>query len=101
MENVYFNVYRDHMMGLPILGEINNIHKITRDMIVEFHQRMYYGETMVIVGTGNVEHQQIVDLAEQNFGKLQRNNGGVQLLNMDTPKFDPGLLYVRDEMMQT
>lgn len=37
MEHVYFNVYRDHMMGLPILGEINNIHKITREMIVEFH----------------------------------------------------------------
>lgn len=23
------------------------------------------------------------------------------MLNMDTPEFDPGLLYVRDEMMQT
>ena len=43
----------------------------------------------------------MVDLAEKNFGKLQRNNGGVQILNMDTPKFDPGLLYVKDEMMQT
>ena len=56
MENVYFNVYRNHMMGLPILGEINNIYKITRDMIVGFHKRMYYGENMMIVGTGNVEH---------------------------------------------
>ena len=37
MENVYSNVYKDHMMGLPILGEINNIHKITREMIVDFH----------------------------------------------------------------
>ena len=37
MENVYYNVYRNHMMGLPILGEIDNIHKITRDMIVEYH----------------------------------------------------------------
>ena len=44
------------MMGLPILGEINNIYKINRDMIVEFHKRMYFGENMVIVGTGNVEH---------------------------------------------
>jgi predicted Zn-dependent peptidase len=70
MENVYFNVYRDHMMGLPILGEIDNIHKISRDMIVGFHQRMYYGENMVIVATGNVEHQMVVDLSEQHFGKL-------------------------------
>ena len=43
-------------MGLPILGIIENIYKISRDMIVEFHNRMYYGENLVIVGTGNVEH---------------------------------------------
>jgi mitochondrial-processing peptidase subunit beta len=70
MENVYFNVYRDHMMGLPILGEIDNIYKITRDMIVEYHKRMYFGENMIIVGTGNVEHQMLVDLSEKHFGKL-------------------------------
>lgn len=64
MENVYFNVYRDHMMGLPILGIIENIYKISRDMIVEFHNRMYYGENLIIVGTGNIEHQQLVDLSE-------------------------------------
>ena len=76
MENVYFNVYRDHMMGLPILGVIENIHRISRDMIVDFHQRMYYGENLMVVGTGNIEHQQLVDLTEQHFGRLQRTNGG-------------------------
>ena len=25
MENVYFNIFRDHMMGQPILGDIDNI----------------------------------------------------------------------------
>lgn len=100
MENVYFNVYRDHMMGLPILGEINNIHKITREMIVGFHKRMYYGENMIIIGTGNVEHQMLVDLAEQHFGKLQRTNGGAEILNLDTPAFTPGYMYVRDDIMQ-
>jgi predicted Zn-dependent peptidase len=64
MEAVYLNTYKDHMMGLPILGEVDNIHKITREMIVEFHQRMYFGENMVIVGTGNVNHNELVDLAE-------------------------------------
>ena len=64
MENVYFNVYREHMMGLPILGEMENIHKISREMIVGFHKRMYFGENMIIVGTGNVEHQMLTDLAE-------------------------------------
>jgi predicted Zn-dependent peptidase len=56
MENVYYNVYRKHMMGLPILGEIDNIHKINRDMIVDYHQRMYFAENMIMVGTGNINH---------------------------------------------
>lgn len=100
MENVYFNVYREHMMGLPILGVIENIYKISRDMIVDFHNRMYYGENMMVVGTGNIDHDQLVDLTEQHFGRLQKTNGGIEILNMDKPKFNPGLLYVRDDQMQ-
>ena len=76
MENVYFNIWRDHQMGLPILGEINNIYQINREMIVGFHQRMYFGDNITIIGTGNVEHEMLVDLAEKHFGKLQRTNGG-------------------------
>ena len=45
------------MMGQPILGDIDNIRQITRDMVVDFHATNYYGENMVIVGTGNVPHE--------------------------------------------
>lgn len=64
MENVYFNIYREHMMGQPILGDIDNIRQITRDMIVDFHQRNYFGENIVIVGAGAISHQQLLDLVE-------------------------------------
>ncbi len=26
MENVYYNIFREHMMGMPILGDIDNIY---------------------------------------------------------------------------
>ena len=64
MENVYFNVFKDHMMGQPILGDIDNIREITRDMVTDFHQRNYFGENMVVVGAGNIDHQMLVDLVE-------------------------------------
>lgn len=64
MENVYYNIFREHMMGQPILGDIDNIYSITRDMVVDFHATNYFGENMVIVGTGNIEHQKLVDLCE-------------------------------------
>lgn len=72
MENVYYNIYREHMMGQPILGDIDNIRQINREMVVDFHATNYFGENMVIVGTGAVEHQQLVDLAEQHFGNMPR-----------------------------
>lgn len=56
MENVYYNCFRDHMMGQPILGDIDNIRQINRDMVVDFHRTNYFGENIVIVGTGKVEH---------------------------------------------
>jgi predicted Zn-dependent peptidase len=37
MENVYYNIFREHMMGQPILGDIDNIYSITRDMVIDFH----------------------------------------------------------------
>ena len=57
MENVYYNIFREHMMGQPILGDIDNIKQINRDMVVDFHRANYYGENMVIVGTGGISHQ--------------------------------------------
>jgi predicted Zn-dependent peptidase len=45
------------MMGQPILGDIDNIKQINRDMVVDFHRANYYGENMVIVGTGGISHQ--------------------------------------------
>lgn len=56
MENVYYNIYREHMMGQPILGDIDNIYEINQDMVVDFHTTNYFGENMVIVGTGNIKH---------------------------------------------
>ena len=57
MENVYFNIFREHMIGQPILGDIDNIRQINREMIVDFHRRMYFGENIVVVGSGAIEHQ--------------------------------------------
>ena len=72
MEHVYNNIYKEHMMAYPILGEIENIHAVNREMVVDFYLTNYYGENMVIVGTGEVDHEQLVDLAEKHFGSIPR-----------------------------
>ena len=98
MENVYFNVFREHMMGQPILGDIDNIRQINRDMVVDFHSTNYFGENMVIVGTGDVNHDTLVDLCEQHFSRVPRK-ASKPMLNLEKPIFNPGLLFIRDDEM--
>lgn len=61
MENVYFNIYREHMMGQPILGDLDNIKSINQDQILDYYERNYFGKNLVVVATGNVRHDEIVD----------------------------------------
>lgn len=98
MENVYFNIFREHMMGQPILGDIDNIRQINREMVVNFHQTNYFGENMVIVGTGDVNHEQLVDLVEQHFHTVPRKSSK-PVLNLEKPIFNPGLMFIRDDEM--
>lgn len=61
-------------MGLPILGKINNIYSITREMIVEYHQRNYFGENIIIIGAGDHKHEELVEYINQYFGNLPRTS---------------------------
>lgn len=67
-------------------------------MVVDFHRRNYYGENMVIVGTGALEHQQLVDLVEQHFVNMPRTSS-LPTFNQEKPIFNPGLLMIRDDEM--
>ena len=96
MENVYYNIFREHMMGQPILGDIDNIRAITRDMVVDFHKRFYFGENLVVVGTGNIDHQMLVDLTEQHFSSLPRK-AVLPLRGLEKAVYNPGLLMIRDD----
>ncbi|KAL4433526.1 hypothetical protein ABPG74_002923 [Tetrahymena malaccensis] len=81
--------YKGHQMGLPILGKISNIMKITRDMIVDYHQTNYYGENLIVIGCGDHKHEDLVDLVSKHFNKVPRKSPNpIQNLNNFTkPQF--------------
>jgi processing peptidase subunit beta len=101
LENVYFAAYRDHMMGQPILGARENICSVTRDMVTNFHQANYIGENMIIVGTGDVEHKELVDLVKHHFANCHKiSPEGLERAGLDKPIFNPGLTMQRDDEME-
>lgn len=63
------------MMGKPILGRIENMQNITREMIVDYHNKNYHGDNIYIIGVGDIpSHEAVVELVERHFGKYPKKN---------------------------
>jgi processing peptidase subunit alpha/processing peptidase subunit beta len=59
-------------MALPILGKINNMYTIDRDVVVKFHKANYFGENLIVVGCGDIKHDELCKFVLESFQKLPR-----------------------------
>jgi len=98
MENVHFNVFREHMMGQPIKGDRDQIQNLNSDSLRNFHAANYYGDNIVIVGTGDINHEAFVDQVNQHFHTLSKTVDA-KALGTEKPIYIPALLYIRDDEM--
>jgi predicted Zn-dependent peptidase len=62
-------VWPDHSLGRNILGTKESINYTDMEMIRRYYDTYYLPANMVIACAGNVQHEQLVNLAEKFFGK--------------------------------
>jgi predicted Zn-dependent peptidase len=62
-------LFGDTPLGRPILGTTNSINAITRDQIFEHYQARYTPEHLVVAAAGNLDHDTVVRLVRQAFGR--------------------------------
>lgn len=65
--------YPDQPIGRTILGTVDSVRGFNPAAIRDFMSRNYVGERMVIAAAGNVDHDQLVDIAATRFGNLKAN----------------------------
>lgn len=54
----------------------------------------------MVVGTGNVNHSELVDLAEEHLADIQKSpNEETPIPNAERPIYSPALLFIRDDEM--
>jgi predicted Zn-dependent peptidase len=61
LENVHYNVYREHMIGQPTKGDRDNTHNISADHLRNYHTSNFFGDNIVVVGVGNINHEEFVN----------------------------------------
>ncbi|KAE9389734.1 mitochondrial processing peptidase beta subunit [Gymnopus androsaceus JB14] len=109
MEEVVFDhlhaiAFQGQPLGRTILGPKKNILSIQRDDLASYIKTNYTADRMVLVGTGGVDHQSLVKLAEQHFSSLPVSPNPLPLGRLSSerkPTFVGSEVRVRDDEMPT
>ncbi|MCA1622888.1 MAG: insulinase family protein [Acidobacteria bacterium] len=60
-------LFPNHPLGLSIAGTPKTVKTFNREVTRNFHEENFSPQNLIIVAAGNIEHQQIVELAEKSF----------------------------------
>ena len=65
-EKGIYNSFIKHPIKIPVIGDIKNIRKITKEDLSTCYNTFYNPGNMFIVVTGNVEPNEVVEIIKQN-----------------------------------
>ena len=89
--------WRDHPLGLPILGTKDRIEAFRRSDLLRFFQTRYRGNRLVISAAGNCKHDKLVSLVRRCFGPLA---GSSRCEATEAPVASPGRAVLRKDLEQ-
>jgi len=58
----------------PTIGTPDSIDKLTRRQVLEFSQKYYTPDNLVVGVVGNLEHEQVVEVIAKHFGGITRKS---------------------------
>ncbi|KAH9823757.1 Mitochondrial-processing peptidase subunit beta [Teratosphaeria destructans] len=77
-DHLHATAFQNQPLGRTILGPKENIQSINRNDLESYIKTNYTADRMVLVGSGGVPHEQLVQLAEKYFGNLPHYNPDAQ-----------------------
>ncbi len=67
-------VWKDHPLGYMISGTKKVVRKVTREQILEFMDKYYVGENMIISVAGHFNEAEVLKLLEEKFGVIKSSS---------------------------
>ncbi len=71
-DHLQSEIFKDQPLGWPILGEEATVNAFDRDMLKSYMASQYRLEGMTLIASGAVRHDEILRLAEEKCGGLNR-----------------------------
>lgn len=71
LENLLVSGYQGTPLGRPLAGTVDNINSFTKQDLENFIGGNYKGSRIVLAAAGDVDHAELVNLANKNLGKVE------------------------------
>ena len=69
-ERLSIELFKNHPLGLPILGSPASVHAIQKEDLVRYHADCYTGDRLIVSIAGNVDHSRCVEILEEQLAGL-------------------------------
>lgn len=73
-EAYFAEAYANNSLGWPILGVEKSLDKMTRKDVMDWYQKAYQPENLIVSVAGDIEHDQIVKLIEKYLSHLKKGS---------------------------
>jgi len=80
-------LYPDHPLGRPIQGTVENVKLIGVNQLKDFVKTYYTADRLVVVASGKVEHEHLVELTNKYMSDIHAGNCKIAV---------PGVLPIRE-----
>lgn len=70
-EKAIYNSFIKHPIKMPVIGDIENVKKITKEELYECYNTFYNPGNMFVVITGNIDPVETINIIKQNQEKKQ------------------------------
>jgi predicted Zn-dependent peptidase len=69
--------WKDHSLGLPILGTRETVKKFERPVVKRFYGHHFMPSNLILSAAGNLNHQDFVDLVAKHFEHVKPGKNGL------------------------
>lgn len=99
-DHLHATAFQGQPLGRTILGPRQNIRDISRTELTNYIKKNYTADRMVLVGSGGVPHEKLVELAEKHFSGLP-GTAAPETLSKQKADFIGSDVRVRDDTLGT
>ncbi len=92
--------FPENGLGRPIVGTAESVRTFNSERTREYFERTFTPENLIITAAGSIDHEKIVELSENAFGKRQRGTSGDNLKFSKPVPATPFIVKYRGDLEQ-